>query len=250
MQYIVFDLEFNQDFSSYQSFNEKTSQYSQYPIEIIQIGAIKIDINHKTTSTFNRYIKPTLYSQISTIVTDLTGITTDQLLLEETFPEVFKDFINFIGEDNTVFCIWGTSDMKVLFKNVEYHKLDKKRLSVMYINLQPYVSTHFGLSQSKLLSLQTAVESLHIIKPYEFHNALYDAYYTAEIFKRISNPTIHPNQYDPIFINIRPRQPKKIIDFEKLLLQFEKMYSRELTKEEQDMIKISYLMGKTHQFIK
>jgi hypothetical protein len=34
------------------------------------------------------------------------------------------------------------------------------------------------------------------------------------------------------------------------MLQFEKMYSRALTKEEQGMVKLAYQMGKTNQFLK
>lgn len=247
MQYIVFDLEFNQDFSSVQP----NAKVPPYPFEIIQIGAIKLDSSYNTIGTFNRFIKPTIYSQISSFVADLTGITTNQLSLEETFPIVFDSFIEFIGDDNTtVFCIWGMSDIKELFRNVEYHMLDKKLLPVMFINLQPYVSRHFNLPQSKLLNLQVAVENLSILMPFKFHDALYDAYYTVEIFKKITINAISPNKYDTCYIKPRSRQPKKTIDFEKLQLQFEKMYSRKLSSDEQEMIKLAYKMGKTNQFLK
>ena len=247
MQYIVFDLEFNQYCSTLHSLDEKMSQC---PFEIIQIGALKLDINYNTLDTFNRYIKPILYPQISPFISELTGITTEQLLLEALFPDVYNEYMEFIGKGDTVFCTWGMSDMKELFRNVEYHHLDKKRLPNMYINIQPYASKHLDTPPSKLLSLQAAVELLKILTPYEYHNALYDAYYTAEIFKKVNFPTIQPKRYDPNFVIPHPRQPKKVIDYEKLILQFEKMYARELNKEEQDMIMLAYKMGKTNQFLK
>nr|WP_315024411.1 3'-5' exonuclease [uncultured Aminipila sp.] len=247
MYYIVFDLEFNQDFSSSQSAIEKKPKA---PFEIIQIGAIKLDSNVNTIATFNRYVKPAIYSQVNPFITDLTGITTDQLISEEPFSKVFNDYIEFTGQEDSVFCVWGMSDMKELFRNVEYHKLDKKLLPEMYINIQPYLSLHLGFSKIKLLKLQTAAESLKIPMPYAFHDALYDAYYTAEIFKKINNPAIEAKKYNPDYIPIRPIQRKKIIDFEKLLQQFAKMYNRELSKEEQDMIILAYKMGKTNQFLK
>ncbi len=247
MYYIVFDLEFNQDFSSLHS---PSMNSKRCPFEIIQIGAIKIDMLSNTVATFNRYVKPAIYSQVNTFITDLTGITTDQLLLESSFPEIFNDFIDFIGEIDSVFCTWGMSDMKELFKNVEYHKLDNTRLPKLFINLQPYVSIHLGLSHSKLLNLKTAVESLNISMPHPFHNALYDAYYTAELLKKIKSPALQPKRYDPNYVNIRPRQRKKITDFEQLILQFEKMYAKELSNEEKDMVKLAYKMGKTNQFLK
>jgi DNA polymerase III epsilon subunit-like protein len=223
---------------------------AQCPFEIIQIGAIKLDLNYNTIATFNRYVKPTVYPEISNLITELTGITTEQLLSEAFFPEVYYEYMEFIGDRDTVFCTWGMSDMKELFRNAAYHKVDKKRLPNMYINIQPYASKHLDASQSKLLSLQAAVELLKILTPYEYHNALYDAYYTAEIFKKVNLTTILAKRYDPNFVIQRPRQTKKIVDYEKIILQFEKMYARELNKEEQDMIMLAYKMGKTNQFFK
>lgn len=247
MYYIVFDVEFNQDLPSLQISAENIRQS---PYEIIQIGAVKLDQNLNNIATFNRYIKPSIYSQISTFVTELTGITTDQLKSEKPFTDVLYEFIQFIGEENAVFCTWGMSDMKELFRNIEFHSINKNKIPAIYINLQPHTSLYLHLPQEKLLNLQAAVETLEILKPYPFHNALNDAYYTAEILKIIHNPAIQPKRYDPSYVNIRPRQRKKVIDHDKLLHQFEKMYDRHLTKEEQDMVILAYKMGKTNQFLK
>lgn len=247
MNYIVFDLEFNQDLNSLQVSDENAAKC---PFEIIQIGAVKLDSDFHTAGTFNRYIKPSIYLQVNPFITELTGISTDQLLSEETFPEVLDEFIKFIGEDAFTTVIWGMSDMKELYRNADYHRLDKKSLPEMFINLQPYVSTFLNDSPKKLPKLQTAVETFNITTPYSYHNALHDAYYTAEILKKIYNPAILPKRYSPNYVTIRPRQPKKVIDFERLLQQFEKMYARELSVEEQDMIKLAYKMGRTQQFLK
>jgi len=247
VNYIVFDLEFNQDIASSNVTKEKAHNC---PFEIIQIGAIKLDTNYHAVASFNRLVKPTIYPQVNPFIADLTGITIKQLLIEEPFPRVFHDFMKFIEDKDSVFCIWGMSDMKELFRNVNYHELDQNIIPDRYINLQPYVSTYLNLPQKKLLKLQTAVETLNIDAPHPFHNALYDAYYTAKIFKKINNPMILPMQYHPNYSNLHPRQHKKTIDFEKLLLQFEKMYARELSKGEQEMVKLAYQMGKTQQFLK
>lgn len=247
MYYIAFDLEFNQGSCSSLSSIEKKAKA---PFEIIQIGAVKLDSNFNTIATFNRYVKPSIYSQVNPFITDLTGITTEQLISEAPFSKVFNDYILFTGQENSVFCVWGMSDMKELFRNVAHHKLDKKLLPEMYINIQPYLSLHLGFSKTKLFKLQKAVEWLKIPQPYTYHDAFYDAYYTSEIFKKINSPAIEPKKYDPDYISIRSIQPKKIVDFEKLLQQFEKMYTRELNKEEQDMIILAYKMGRTNQFLK
>jgi DNA polymerase III epsilon subunit-like protein len=247
MDYIVFDLEFNQDFSSLQN---NVPTMTSYPFEIIQIGAIKLDSDFKQVSTFDRYIKPTLYKNISPFITELTGITTQQLISEQPFSKVYMAFVEFISSADSLFCTWGMSDMKELFRNVAYHELDKKLLPKMFINLQPYASLYLKLPTKKLLRLEHATQALNIPLTQPFHNALNDAYYTAELFKKIYTPSINPKLYDPDFIAVRPRQPKKEIDTDKLIQQFEKMYARKTTEIEQEMILLAYKMGRTNQFLK
>lgn len=84
------------------------------------------------------------------------------------------------------------SDMRELFRNVNYHKLNSTEIPKGFINIQPYASNYLGLSSKNLIRLQHAIEALNIPIPYEFHNAFNDAYYTAEIFKKIYSPIIHP----------------------------------------------------------
>lgn len=247
MHFIIFDLEFNQDVSSLKNFDKEKSHY---PFEIIQIGAIKLDLEFNTVGTFNRYIRPTFYTRINPFVTELTGITTEQLLIEEPFPEIFKAYMEFIDGTDAIFCIWGMSDITGLFRNIEYHQLNLRLLPKMVINLQPYVSLRLNLSRKNLLRLQQAVEVLNIPITYTFHNAFHDAFYTAEIFKKIYNSSIQPKLYDASTRPIRPKHRKREIDTDKLLQQFEKMYSRKMSEEEKGMIELAYKMGRTNQFLK
>ncbi len=249
MYYIIFDLEFNQDLASSEPSQEKGFLC---PFEIIQIGAVKLDANWNTTTTFNRYVRPTIYSNISPFITELTGITTEQLQTEQTFPQVYSSFIEFIEDSDSLFCTWGKTDMRELFRNVEFHKLSQSLLPKQYINLQPYASLHFNLPIKKLLRLQSTVEALEIPLAHPFHDALNDAYYTAEIFKKIYNSSLQPSLYDPVYINtsVHTRPPRRFIDFEGLLKQFVKMFNRPMTPEEQGIIKLAYQMGKTNQFLK
>jgi DNA polymerase III epsilon subunit-like protein len=176
MQYIVLDLEFNQDISS---LNILDKQKFKNKFEIIQIGAIKLDSKFNTIATFDCFIKPAIYPKIDSFITKLTGITTEQLLEEESFIEVFGAFIKFIDDTDSIFCTWGMSDIKELFKNVEFHGLNLNLLPRMFINLQPYVSIYLDLPHKKQLRLEHAVELLGIPTNYKFHNAFYDAYYTS-----------------------------------------------------------------------
>ena len=245
MHYIVLDLEFNQEPSSLSISADKVSVC---PFEIIQIGAIKLDSRCNAVATFSRYIKPSIYLKINDFITELTGITTQKLMKEKEFSEVIIDFNQFLGDD-CVLCTWGMTDMKELYRNALFHHYDPKRLPDKVINLQPYVSIYLKQSSKKQLNLKTAVEALSIPITYPFHNALYDAYYTAQLLKKLSGNELIPVQYNANFRRERPAQPKQTVDYQALLQQFTKMYRHELTKEEQDMITLAYNMGRTHQFV-
>jgi DNA polymerase III alpha subunit (gram-positive type) len=247
MHYIILDLEFNQDFS-----NTPVGEIrgTKYPFEIIQVGAIKLDFNFNIVGSFNRFVKPGIYEKVNLFITELTGITTDQLMNEKSFPEIYNELIEFTEDTNSILCIWGMSDIRELYKSAEYYSMNIESLPKMFINIQPYASLHFQLPKKVQLRLQNVVEMLSIPIIDKFHDALNDSIYTAQVFKKIYNNSIQPKIYDPSYIKPRPKQHKKIIDVDALIYQFEKMYSREMTEEEKSIIILAYKMGKTNQFLK
>lgn len=65
MNYIIFDLEFNQGFDRV---NNKTVSNAKCPFEIIQIGAVKLDSELNIIDTFSSYIKSQIYKDIHPFV--------------------------------------------------------------------------------------------------------------------------------------------------------------------------------------
>jgi len=257
MKYVVFDLEFNQDPDSLTdpglTANPELNNISakkRYPNEIIQIGAVKLDEELQQAGTFNRLVKPSLYARISPYITELTGITSEMLQSEDGFSHVYNDFIEFIGDEDTILCVWGMSDMKELYRSVKYHNLDENLLPDKYINIQPYASVHLGQPKKKLLRLSYCIEAMGIEIAAPFHDALHDALYTAQIFKKLYNPAIAPKIYKPSGIPKHYGPARPVLDFPGLIAQFEKMFSREMTAEEKEIIRLAYHMGKTGQFLK
>jgi len=248
--YIVFDLEFNQDFSDESDETVKSANGNMYPFEIIQIGAVKLDYSLNVIETFNRYIRPDIYKKVSPFIEKLTGINTEMLTNQKTFSETYSEFTEFIEDTNSIFCTWGMSDIKELYKSAKYYKQNVNLLPKMFINIQPHASLYFKIPKKTQLPLQSVVDMLQISTVREFHNALNDAYYTAEVFKKIYNGTLQPVIYNPDYIKPRIRQQKRIIDAESLIKQFEKMYDRTIDEEEKSMIILAYKMGKTGQFLK
>ncbi len=62
--------------------------------DIIEIGAIKFEYDHPIQA-FKTYIKPT--KKIRKKITDITGITNDDVANAPTIEEIMPHFINFIG---------------------------------------------------------------------------------------------------------------------------------------------------------
>lgn len=248
MEYIVFDLEFNQGFDK--TLN-KTVSNERCPFEIIQIGAIKLDSNFNMIDTFNKYVKPEIYKDIHPFIQDMTGITKSDVKDASNFSQVYKEFKKFISSKKSVLCVWGTSDLKELYRNVNYYNLPSKTLPKSYINIQEYASKYFKNPTGKSIGLQNAISILGIEQNRSYHDALNDAYYTTQVFIKINNPDIVPDVY--IYTPVKPSQSKhkikKEIDYEKLFKEFEKILERQLTKEDKKIIDLAYKMGKTNQFI-
>lgn len=245
MNYIVFDLEFNQEYNSV-----KTNKNTKCPFEIIQIGAVKFDRELKTIAALDSLVKPEIYTILNPFIQEMTGITMDQLSKAKPFIEVYKEFIEFVRGQDNVLCTWGMVDIKELFRNLEYYDLDTSLIPRKYINLQSYASKYLSCPKGTSIGLKRAVELLEISYTDGFHNAYYDAYYTSEIFKKIYNKNIKTNIYKShkeIRLKLHENSRKKI-DTYKLIKQFEKMFNREMTIEEQKIIKLAYMMGKTNQF--
>ncbi|MGM9986079.1 MAG: exonuclease domain-containing protein, partial [Bacillaceae bacterium] len=244
MNYIVFDLEFNQ---STQPKEQKSPLHHVCPFEIIQIGAVRLNAQFEIEDTFNSFIKPVLYPTMHPFVESMTGITQAMIDKAKTFSEVMEQFLTFIGEES-IFCVWGGSDMKELFRNIAYHQFPMTSFPKKFINVQQYTSKLLQSPGGGNIGLRTAVEILNITISGAFHDALYDACYTAEIFKKIYSDAMDVQTYEFKPTPPPTREPKRVLDEQALFTQFEKMFSKNLTDEERAMIRLAYFMGKSRQF--
>lgn len=254
MNYIIFDLEFNQEYKNKTNENndKKTNTSPNLTFEIIQIGAIKISDNFEKISTFNSFIKPTVHKTIHPYVQNITGITEEQLQDNEDFPMVFHKLIKFIGKpDESTLCVWGTVDIKELLRNIKFYNLPTDVIPKKYIDVQHHASKYFNTKDNTRIGLKTAIELLNLQVSGDFHDAFNDAYYTCEVFKRIYTPDMKSLLYDPT--NKRRvkggSHEKYQVNMEALFKQFEKMYNRKLSKNEKSMIELAYTMGRTQQFL-
>lgn len=245
MNYIFYDLEFNQN-----NINTPNNiSVSQLPFEIIQIGALKLDEDLEVISTFNEFIKPTVYNDINPYVENITKITKDMLAKCDTFTSTYNRFIEFLGNEDVILCVWGKADLKEFIRNIKFNNLSTEIFPTKYIDVQKHTSKFFKLSKGTQIGLKPAVELLNIDFQENFHNAFYDAFYTSEIYKKIINIDIVPENYIYVNKNDIKNTYKNKIDTISLFKQFNKMYNREMSEEEKSIIKTAYNMGRTKQFL-
>ena len=79
MEYITFDLEWNQPYPGQPLHRDLTA-------EIIQIGAVKMDADFHIIDQFKADVKPTFYTHIKREVQQLTGISAEALRRGESSP--------------------------------------------------------------------------------------------------------------------------------------------------------------------
>ncbi len=186
MNYIVFDLEWNQPMDGQEEVNEKL------PFEIIEIGAVKLNKNRETVSSFSEVVCPQIYEKLNHITRKLIHITAQELQAGSTFPVVAKRFLDWCreGDEEFLFCTWGSLDVMELQRNMEYYHFTPLSNGPMaFLDVQKLFSISEGTPKARM-ALETVVDSLKLMKDVPFHRAYGDAYYTAEILKTIPDPTV------------------------------------------------------------
>lgn len=178
MNYIVFDMEWNQPSGRTKLITEPVKLHG----EIIQIGAVKLDSDFKAVEDIEFTVSPKYYTEMNHYVRELTGIRTRDLSKGKPFPEVLEEFKAWCGED-FCFITWGPDDMSVLRDNMILHGFDVSNLPFCY-NLQLIFNKQIS-GENRQFSLSTAMEQLKIPKTLNCHDARNDAIYTSLIASKL-----------------------------------------------------------------
>lgn len=176
MNYIVFDLEWNQ------SNTGKEPEINELPFEIIDIGAIRLDEECMMIGEFNQLIKPTVYNQMHHITSKIIHLHMQDLMRGKPFVEAMEDFLDFSGED-CIYCTWGPLDLFELQRNMKFYKMEPISYGpIRFLDIQKLYSIAFDDGKQRK-ALETAIDELMIDKDIPFHRAFSDAYYTAKVMK-------------------------------------------------------------------
>lgn len=177
MNYIVYDLEWNQPRSA----EEKVTDPVTLSGEIIQIGAVKMDEKMNIVGTYTIMVEPVYYRTMNSAVKKLTGIDDEDLRSGVPFAEAYRGFLEFCGENFTLLT-WGGDDMRILTANMAIHGI-KAEKPFECINIQRVFGRQIAKTK-KQISLENAVEMTGE-PPYRAHDALNDAMSSALVCKHM-----------------------------------------------------------------
>lgn len=197
MGYIIIDLEFNnlKNITNYhKDFFEEHGNFDSINLEneIIEIGAVKVDKYMKPIGEIREYIKPSIFPVINPIVTEITKIDMD-ILNEKgvTFEEAIGKLRDMF-EEGDVLCSWAKDDVVELIINANYYNYKDLSWLNEYLDIQEYVTKI--LAHKKALGLKAALDELKIkVDETKLHDALNDAKYTVEVFRRLYNSRVIKN---------------------------------------------------------
>ena len=173
------------DFDSFVAFDFETTGTTPAFDSIIEVGAIKVihgKIVESADFTFSEFVKP-YEKKISSEITDLTGISQDDVKDAREMWEVIPDFMKFVGDN-----------ILVGFNNIRFDAKFLRRAG-RYSN-EIYTNKHFDVlryiksNKDELnldcenLKLETASACLGIENP-EAHRALADAITTARVYLKL-----------------------------------------------------------------
>ncbi len=186
MNYIIFDLEWNQCPQG------KEKEQPLLPFEIIEIGAVKTDETHEILDTFHEVIRPQVYTRLHYLTREIVSLREDEIRNGRTFPEAAADFFAFCGPDAR-FCTFGSSDLFELQRNLAWHHLTNPfPFPLFYYDIQKIFSIFYEDRKTRR-SLESVVDYLHIQKQETFHSAFSDALYTAQIMQHLTEEAVSKN---------------------------------------------------------
>lgn len=179
MNYIVFDLEWNQSSTGLEA------ETASLPFEIIEIGAVKLDDGGNRAGEFSELVKPAVYHEMNWATGKLLHLEIEELEAGSPFVQAAGRFLEWCGAEEYLFCTWSSSDLTELQRNMKFY--DMEPLSdrpFAYLDVQELFSIAYEDGKSRR-SLEHAVDFLQIGKDVSFHRAFGDAHYTAAVMARI-----------------------------------------------------------------
>ena len=185
MYYITLDLEWNQAYAQ-KALAVQRQLSARLRGEVIQIGAVKLDAKMRICGSYQIIVKPKYFKKLHKHVSELTGITQEQMDVGTPLSEAAESFRRWCGED-FAFLTWGPDDIPMLKENFHVNSISQEWLSNTY-DLQQMFARQTDGETKKQRSLEYAMDYFEIPMNLPAHDALNDAYFTALVAQKLDVP--------------------------------------------------------------
>ena len=175
-QFIVYDL-------------EATCWRSRKPrkVEIIEIGAVKMNERLEVVDDFCQFVRPKLHPEISPFCTKLTSIVQDDIEDAPLFNEAIEVFEDWVGFDRTrsMLMSWGEFDRRQFMNDARLHNMELPWLKY-WACLQRHYSRWKGSKNQ--IGLKNALEMEGLSFDGTQHRAIEDARNMGRLFAKVAKP--------------------------------------------------------------
>jgi inhibitor of KinA sporulation pathway (predicted exonuclease) len=226
VNYVILDIEFN---------GRKFA--SDLPMEVIEIGAVRLDSQLRQVDEFSALIKPVYFSKLNSFIKKKTGIPQEDIDQAAGFVKVISEFISWLNRSETFLLLtWGGEDLKRIIYDTRMHKLDDAFwMAADYFDLLKGFTRYKNMTND--VSVEGALLDLNIEPSGSAHRALDDARMTSEVFCAIFDKIDfgHTQQFKDVYSNAKERRMVKSairsMTLQKIPLTWENLFERYLREK-------------------
>ena len=182
--------------------------------EIVEIGAVKIDEDANVLDTFSIHLRPRIFRKLQHHIAKVTGLTQADLDKGEPIVQGLRRFMQWCGPD-AEFAEWGMDDVPVLKQNLFLCNIDESRPTVWYDLQQVFLREH-PRKEGEGMTLESVVTRMGIPMERQFHDALSDTLYTADVCRLLdlrAGLAAYPTEDESLQASLCPA-PGEYRDFE------------------------------------
>ena len=175
----------NLDYTLFLDFEMSMHPYHYDPdfiSEIIQVGYVLKDTRGETIKTYQSFIKPELFKELTKRTLKFLSITQEDVNKGTSFSVFYQDLKKILIKYNPAIMVWGSNDSQVLFQTLERMRLSEDIQLFRFIDL---LKIHKQVLMKKDdIGLQTAYQmyGYQALTPQK-HDALEDALMTSKVYQ-------------------------------------------------------------------
>lgn len=151
--------------------------------EIIEIGAVKLNMSLQKIEEFDSFIHPIINPQLSQFCQDLTHISQSEVDKSDPFSIVFNRFVLWIGREPYFIVTWGDSDINHLKHECKRHDVQiPRKFTKKQINLKAKFAEKMRI---RPCGMDQALQMMRIPLEGTHHRGIDDARNIAKIFGKL-----------------------------------------------------------------